>query len=242
MAQDNKQWYYTFYEAELEMLTSPYQLLVYTAIKSYLGNGTLEKKVSIRDIQKRCRLSFGKVQSTIKELLNSNLLQIVGEEREKGGPGPVYKLIIPRSVEIFKRSSGDQLKIVSDQVVKLSDHTLGIKLGQTNKLSVVVNQISLLLGKKFSIVDGQPCYLKETTWIPISNPTAFLKSIESSSPQLRIPPPSPKTNTAEQSEELPSGAFNMGDGTWLIVSEDKGQHKELVLSEEEYQKGDYGNR
>jgi hypothetical protein len=110
-----KSWFVTLQQSEVEKCQTPAQLLVFTSIKSYCGNGTLEVGLSYRDIFKRSKYSLGWTKKVIDELKESGLVFTHGTETRRGG-----------TVEVFSVGTVDTSQSVPPVIVSVPPVTLSV--------------------------------------------------------------------------------------------------------------------
>lgn len=91
-SQPKQPWFVILQQDELEKMTTPAQVLVYMAIKSYTANGVKEIGLSLRDIQKRCHFTIGWMKPVIQELIDLGLVFRVGTLKRFGGQVQVFRV------------------------------------------------------------------------------------------------------------------------------------------------------
>ncbi|OIO12839.1 hypothetical protein COV53_03195 [Candidatus Gottesmanbacteria bacterium CG11_big_fil_rev_8_21_14_0_20_37_11] len=125
----NKNWYVKIQQAEVEQFTlgEHIERLIYEAIKSYCGNGKLNVGLSIRDIAKRATLSYSTVFRHLPNLLNKNIIKIVGQNKRLGGTVNVYQVLLTETLSV-----ADNQESVAGSKESVADS--GTKLPQLNNL------------------------------------------------------------------------------------------------------------
>ena len=126
-----KNWFVTLKQREVEKCKTPAQLLVFTSIKSYCGNGKLQVGLSYRDISKRSKFSIGWIKPIIKELKDLGLVFTHGTESRRGG-----------TVEVFSVGTVDTSQSVPPVEVSVPSVALSVPLSGTKHDNIINEEIN----------------------------------------------------------------------------------------------------
>ena len=130
-----KNWFVILQQSEIEILQTPTQIAVFSAIKSYSGNGKKKVGLSLRDIASRCKVSAEGVRSIVPKLVKLRLVKITGKEGRRGGQVPMYQVSTQLTVNYSKCQPSGQLNKSSVNWPTPSVKLSGTKYRQSKKVN-----------------------------------------------------------------------------------------------------------